>query len=321
MRRSVGCQPSRRAWRNWPYGATRVGDRERDRRHAVDFDADRARGTPAPAQFRRRDEQDRDECEEDAFGSDPGNRLDSWGEAVHYSANSGWPLVRQTLPIRPGLRHAADCRCTVGARLQSQIPSAFCSILHRPPHEDRHCRRHRLSRQPPRRDVRRRRTRRPRADASLTPGDTRHDPGTGVPGITRVGWTPDGAAGPWAAVARGRRRRHQPVGRIARRRSAGRPRAKVEFRDSRILATRSLGHRNRRGARPPAVFISGSAVGYYGAVGREPMTEKDPPGTDFLAQLCVEWEQEARQAERPARASCCCEPASCSSGRAARCRR
>jgi len=34
---------------------------------------------------------------------------------------------------------------------------------------------------------------------SLMSGDSRHDPGTGVPGITRVGWTPDGKTGSWAA--------------------------------------------------------------------------------------------------------------------------
>src|SRR4051812_22992455 len=30
---------------------------------------------------------------------------------------------------------------------------------------------------------------------SLPPGQARHEPGTGKPGITRVGWTPDGDAG------------------------------------------------------------------------------------------------------------------------------
>ena len=50
-------------------------------------------------------------------------------------------------------------------------------------------------------------------------------------------------------------------------------------------------------ARPPRVFISASAVGYYGPHGDEPVTETTPPGTDFLARLCVEWEQEARTIE------------------------
>ena len=29
---------------------------------------------------------------------------------------------------------------------------------------------------------------------ALLPGESRHDPGTGVPGVTRVGWRPDGVA-------------------------------------------------------------------------------------------------------------------------------
>ena len=43
--------------------------------------------------------------------------------------------------------------------------------------------------------------------------------------------------------------------------------------------------RSRR-AHSHQVFISGSAVGYYGARGEEPATETTPPGSDFLAE-CV----------------------------------
>lgn len=37
----------------------------------------------------------------------------------------------------------------------------------------------------------------------LEPGESKHDPGTGVPGVTRVGWKPDGQGGPWAAALDG----------------------------------------------------------------------------------------------------------------------
>src|SRR5262245_3121103 len=37
----------------------------------------------------------------------------------------------------------------------------------------------------------------------LLPADTRHDPGTGVPGVTRVGWKPDGHSGVWSAALDG----------------------------------------------------------------------------------------------------------------------
>jgi uncharacterized protein len=40
----------------------------------------------------------------------------------------------------------------------------------------------------------------------------------------------------------------------------------------------------------PRVLLSGSAVGFYGDTGDRTVTEDDPPGEDFLAQVCVEWE-------------------------------
>jgi uncharacterized protein (TIGR01777 family) len=63
---------------------------------------------------------------------------------------------------------------------------------------------------------------------------------------------------------------------------------------SRVLSTRTLASAMRSAAHPPRVFINGSGVGYYGARGDEPVTESSGPGSDFLARLCVEWEQEAR---------------------------
>ena len=38
------------------------------------------------------------------------------------------------------------------------------------------------------------------------------------------------------------------------------------------------------------VLLSASAVGYYGDTGDRPVTEDDPAGTDFLAQICARWE-------------------------------
>jgi hypothetical protein len=72
---------------------------------------------------------------------------------------------------------------------------------------------------------------------------------------------------------------------------------KDALRNSRILSTRTLVRAVAECARPPKVFISGSGIGYYGPHGDESVTESTPPGSDFLARLCVEWEQEARQVE------------------------
>src|SRR5690606_2379223 len=48
---------------------------------------------------------------------------------------------------------------------------------------------------------------------------------------------------------------------------------------------------------PPRVLVNASAVGYYGPRGDEFVTETDPPGEDFLARVCREWEAAATAAE------------------------
>ena len=49
--------------------------------------------------------------------------------------------------------------------------------------------------------------------------------------------------------------------------------------------------------RRPKVFISVSAVGYYGAHDTSmSLTEESPPGKDFLAQVCQHWEKETQAA-------------------------
>ncbi len=74
---------------------------------------------------------------------------------------------------------------------------------------------------------------------------------------------------------------------------------KKALRTSRILSTRTLVRAVTACAQPPRVFVSGSAIGYYGPRGDETVTESAPPGTDFLARVCVEWEEEARMVESP----------------------
>lgn len=67
--------------------------------------------------------------------------------------------------------------------------------------------------------------------------------------------------------------------------------------DSRVVATSNLVAGLRNLADPPRVLICASASGYYGDRGDQPLTERDPPGDDFLARLCVAWEDAAREAE------------------------
>ena len=49
-------------------------------------------------------------------------------------------------------------------------------------------------------------------------------------------------------------------------------------------------------AAPPAVLLSGSAVGYYGDRGDEVCTETSPAGTGYLAEVCEAWEAAATPA-------------------------
>ncbi|MFP4039286.1 MAG: TIGR01777 family oxidoreductase [Desulfosudaceae bacterium] len=65
--------------------------------------------------------------------------------------------------------------------------------------------------------------------------------------------------------------------------------------DSRVLTTRNLVE-----ALPddrPVVFCSTSAAGYYGHRGDHQLDESSPPGDDFLARVCRDWEKEAFAAE------------------------
>jgi hypothetical protein len=71
---------------------------------------------------------------------------------------------------------------------------------------------------------------------------------------------------------------------------------KQRIRDSRVTGTRNLVAGLERLAARPAVLVSGSAVGFYGPRGDETLTESASPGHDFLAEVCVTWEQAALEA-------------------------
>lgn len=81
--------------------------------------------------------------------------------------------------------------------------------------------------------------------------------------------------------------------------SAGRwsERRKLAFGTSRVAFTRELVTWMARQSMPPAVLVSGSAIGWYGDRGDEVLTETSTPGSDFAAQLCRDWEDAALNAE------------------------
>jgi uncharacterized protein len=119
--------------------------------------------------------------------------------------------------------------------------------------------------------------------------------GTAGAGARTVKWDPNGDTGSWAAAIDGA----DAVINLAGESIAGTRWTAAHKRrilDSRISATRSLAAAIRGAASPPAVFVSGSAVGYYGPLGGEIATEDHRAGTDFLARVCEQWEQEALRA-------------------------
>jgi uncharacterized protein (TIGR01777 family) len=76
---------------------------------------------------------------------------------------------------------------------------------------------------------------------------------------------------------------------------------KTLLHDSRIRSTQlvveALRRQPRRDDGQSRVLVNASAIGYYGSHGDEELTEESAPGSDFLAELCVEWEKAARAAE------------------------
>lgn len=69
------------------------------------------------------------------------------------------------------------------------------------------------------------------------------------------------------------------------------------FLDSRVETTQAVVALMLRLARPPAVLVSGSAIGFYGDRGDETLTENKPPQDIFTSTLCRAWEAAAVQAE------------------------
>tara|TARA_R110002124_G_scaffold280490_1_gene453768 strand:+ start:6435 stop:7334 length:900 start_codon:yes stop_codon:yes gene_type:complete len=66
--------------------------------------------------------------------------------------------------------------------------------------------------------------------------------------------------------------------------------------DSRINATRSLVEAIKKAENKPSVFISASASGIYGDQGNTILTEEAKAADDFLAEVCVDWEEESQKA-------------------------
>lgn len=68
--------------------------------------------------------------------------------------------------------------------------------------------------------------------------------------------------------------------------------------ESRTKTARALIETVKKSSKKPKVFVSASAVGYYGDGGECDLGESSPSGKDFLAYVCREWEAVAKTAEQ-----------------------
>lgn len=73
---------------------------------------------------------------------------------------------------------------------------------------------------------------------------------------------------------------------------------KKKILDSRVIGTRLLCQTFAKLKRPPKVFISASAIGYYGCRGDTVLTEESSSGQGFLAEVCREWEIASQSATK-----------------------
>ncbi len=78
---------------------------------------------------------------------------------------------------------------------------------------------------------------------------------------------------------------------------------KKEIYDSRILTTRALAQKILDRKVPPSLFISGSAIGYYGTSSTKVFQEKSLPTNQklFSQKVCFDWEKKAMVVEEKTR--------------------
>ena len=104
-----------------------------------------------------------------------------------------------------------------------------------------------------------------------------------MPGVTWIGWDglTDAVAGAAGVV------HLAGAGIVDKRWSSER---KTLLRSSRVERTRQVVEAITESGEKPAVLVSASAIGYYGNETSRECTELAPPGNDFLARLCQDWE-------------------------------
>ena len=111
--------------------------------------------------------------------------------------------------------------------------------------------------------------------------------------VQAIGWNPLAEQAPVEALSGRDAVVHLAGENISQRWTAG---AREAIRESRVQGTRNLVAGLKAAEQRPGVLLSGSAIGYYGPRGAEPLDEDAPAGHDFLAEICAAWEAEAARA-------------------------
>jgi hypothetical protein len=126
---------------------------------------------------------------------------------------------------------------------------------------------------------------------------TRHPDKPRLPGkrTVQLVWWDGKTVGPWASHVDGADAVLNFAGESIGERWTARRKSLIL--DSRVNATRAIVEAIRSARKKPQVLINASAVGYYGAVDDEEVSESRTKGEGFLADVCDKWEQEARAAE------------------------
>jgi uncharacterized protein len=117
----------------------------------------------------------------------------------------------------------------------------------------------------------------------------------GTPKPGEVQWAPGKRLDP-AALANADAVVHLAGKNVATRWSA---KAKQELFDSRVSGTKTISDAAAESFRKigkPGVLISASAIGFYGSRRDEVLSEDSAPGTGFLKDICVAWENAAQSA-------------------------
>jgi uncharacterized protein (TIGR01777 family) len=113
-------------------------------------------------------------------------------------------------------------------------------------------------------------------------------------GVEAARWDAEDEAAPPAALAGRDAVVHLAGEAVAQRWSTE---TKRKILSSRENGTRNLVHGILDAEPRPPVLVCASAAGFYGARGDEPVDEGQPPGTDWLAGVCVRWESQADSAK------------------------